>query len=143
MAKRGRKPVITLKTFNKILEQMYNGKALNKVLRDDGMPSRSGFYKWLNNQEPKIADMYALAKEAQADYWIDECLEIADDGKNDTYTDDDGQVRTDYDVVHRSRLRVDTRKWIAGRFDKRLQDGGAPRKPETITIVVAPKPADD
>jgi len=39
-------------------------------------------------------------------------LEVADDGRNDTYTDEDGNIRTDHDVIARSRLRVDTRKWL-------------------------------
>lgn len=53
----------------------------------------------------------ALAKRAM---WLAEDIEdIADDGTNDTYVNDDGKVCTDHDVLARSRLRVDTRKWIA------------------------------
>jgi hypothetical protein len=37
---------------------------------------------------------------------------LRDDGTNDTYTDEDGNTRTDHDVIARSRLRVDTRKWL-------------------------------
>ena len=43
-------------------------------------------------------------------------LAIADDGLNDNYTDDDGNERTLADVIQRSKLRVDTRKWIASKL---------------------------
>lgn len=42
----------------------------------------------------------------------DELLEISDDGLNDRMVDDDGNERIDYDHIARSRLRVDTRKWL-------------------------------
>lgn len=44
----------------------------------------------------------------------DGILEIADDGRNDTYLLDEetGERGTDHDVIARSRLRVDTRKWL-------------------------------
>lgn len=40
-------------------------------------------------------------------------MEISDDGSNDTYIDPDtGQERTNHEIVARSRLRTDTRKWM-------------------------------
>lgn len=50
----------------------------------------------------------------QAELLADELLSIADDGRNDTYEVTEGEeksIRTDHDVINRSRLRVDTRKW--------------------------------
>ncbi len=48
--------------------------------------------------------------------WADEALEIADDGSNDWMKrqGEDGEVHVIYDHEHiqRSRLRVDTRKWL-------------------------------
>lgn len=46
----------------------------------------------------------------------EEILEIADNGENDTYIDEHGNKRTDHDVVARSRLRVDARKWLASKM---------------------------
>lgn len=42
----------------------------------------------------------------------DELVEIADDGTNDTYEDDEGKVKTNYDVLGRSKLRSDVRQWL-------------------------------
>ena len=35
---------------------------------------------------------------------------------NDTYMDADGNVKTDNEVIQRSKLRVDTRKWLASKM---------------------------
>jgi hypothetical protein len=51
---------------------------------------------------------------------FDELLEIADDGTNDTYEDVDGNPRTDHDVIARSKLRVDTRKWYLAKSMPKL-----------------------
>lgn len=56
------------------------------------------------------------AREAQADLLAEQILQIADDGTNDTQTDDEGRVRVDQDVIARSRLRVDARKWLASKM---------------------------
>lgn len=63
-----------------------------------------------------FAKLYARAKEMQAEMLAEEILQIADDGSNDTYTDEDGNEKTDHDVIARSRLRVDSRKWIASKL---------------------------
>jgi hypothetical protein len=41
----------------------------------------------------------------------DQLLDIANDGRNDTQVDDDGNEFVNRDVVARSRLRIDTAKW--------------------------------
>lgn len=63
--------------------------------------------------------MYARAREDQADTLADEIVEIADDGTNDTYLNSDGIALTNQDVIARSKLRVDARKWIAAKLKPR------------------------
>lgn len=70
---------------------------------------------WLDEDEARC-DQYARARQARADKLAEEILAISDDGSNDTYVDDDGKPRTDHDVVARSRLRVDSRKWLASKM---------------------------
>ncbi len=52
----------------------------------------------------------------QADALFDEALEIADDVSGDWSTDKDGKKVLDHENIQRSRLRVDTRKWAAGKM---------------------------
>lgn len=67
-----------------------------------------------------FAPLYARAKMVQADFMVEELVEIADDTSRDTLirTNKDGE---EYEVcntewLNRSRLRVDTRKWIAAKL---------------------------
>ncbi len=74
----------------------------------------------------------------QADALFDEALEIADDAAADWATDKDGKKTLNHEHVQRSRLRVDTRKWAAGklapkRYGDKLQhtgEGGGPIRTE-------------
>jgi len=72
---------------------------------------------WLENPaHPDRASQYARARERRADKLVEQIIEIADDGRNDTYIDENGKKKTDFDVVARSRLRVDSRKWFASKL---------------------------
>lgn len=98
-----------------ICEALAEGHSLRSICAEDGMPSKANVFRWLTvNKE--FADQYTRAREAQADCLFDDILSIADDGRNDSYTDDEGRVRTDFDVIARSKLRVDARKWMAGKL---------------------------
>lgn len=79
------------------------------------MPAKSTVFKWLAGNKG-FADQYARAREVQAETMAEDILSIADDGSNDTYKDDEGHPRTDQDVIARSRLRVDARKWLASKL---------------------------
>lgn len=71
---------------------------------------------WLDGSRPEFSEQYARAREAQADKLAEEALQIADDGRSDTCVDGDGNVKTDTEVIQRSKLRVDTRKWLASKM---------------------------
>jgi len=59
---------------------------------------------------------YAKAKLAQADILAEECVDIADDSSNDTITTQDGREVFNSEFAARSRLRIDTRKWLASKL---------------------------
>jgi len=76
----------------------------------------------------------------------EEILEIADDGINDTYETEDGKEKVNQDVINRSRLRVDTRKWLMSKlapkkFGERVEqfisgpDGGPIQAAITVEFV--------
>lgn len=100
---------------NEICSRLVDGKSLKKICEMEDMPSKATVFKWLSENEV-FSDKYARARESQADTLADEIIDIADDGENDTYEDDEGNVRTNQDVIARSRLRVDARKWIASKL---------------------------
>ncbi|MBV5333021.1 terminase small subunit protein, partial [bacterium] len=55
---------------------------------------------------------YTRAIQIRAIGWAEEIIEISDDGSQDTYIDNNGNERTNNEVVARSRLRTDSRKWM-------------------------------
>ncbi len=67
--------------------------------------------------------------------------DIADDGSNDFTKDKDGKAVVDHEHIQRSRLRIDTRKWIASkllpkRYGDKLQHtgpGGGPVKVKDVS----------
>nr|WP_316214145.1 terminase small subunit protein [Bradyrhizobium sp. SZCCHNR2032] len=120
---------------------MSEGESLRSICRDDSMPDKSTVFRWLA-AHAEFRDQYARAREARTDAMAEEILEISDDGSNDTY-EVDGREVTNQDVIARSRLRVDTRKWLMARmapkkYGDRLEQvlTGDPEKPvETITRI--------
>lgn len=105
------------------------------------MPDRSTVHLWVVEDREGFSRQYANARQAQALRWADEILEIADDGTNDTYETDEGE-RVDSDVIQRSRLRVDTRKWLLSKVLPKvygdrtaLEVSGPDGKPIELTAV--------
>lgn len=99
--------------FEYICLEIEKGKALRRVC-----PQFMGlekFYLLLNKSEDKTK-RYARACEIRADNIFDDILSIADDNSRDTYTDANGVERTDNDVIQRSRLMVDARKWVLSKM---------------------------
>ena len=99
------------------------------------MPDKATVLRWLADREKaEFRDQYAHARAMQADRLFDEAIEIADDASADWVETDDGKKVLNHEHVQRSRLRVDTRKWAAGklapkRYGDKLQhtgDGGGP-----------------
>lgn len=102
--------------FNYVCKEIEKGKALRNVLKDDNMPSTSTFYEWLDIY-PEKAKQYARATEVRAEAIFDDILSIADENANDTYVNDQGIEVTNNDVIQRSRLRIDARKWVLAKLN--------------------------
>ncbi len=116
----GRPSDYTQEIADLICERIADGESLRTICDDQGMPSRTTVFKWLSRFN-EFADQYARAREAQADTLFDEILTIADDGRNDWMekTNKDGEVIGEVfnkEAVQRSSLRVEARKWMAGKL---------------------------
>lgn len=112
-----RESSFTQEIADKICELIAEGESLRAICSQEGMPNKGTVLRWLADDERKaFRDQYTRAREAQADALFEEILEIADERANDTFTDENGNERTNHEVVARSRLRVDARKWMAGKL---------------------------
>jgi hypothetical protein len=102
------------------------------------------FFKWLADPEKKeLLVRYTLAKEVQAEMLIEELLEIADESDNDTLITESG-AKANNEWINRSRLRVDTRKWIASKLlPKKYGDKLGIDLSSTEIVVIPPKTSND
>lgn len=82
-------------------------------------PNKSNIYKWCFEHK-EFRDQYARAKALQSEWLVEEALEIAYDGSEDTIIDEKGRIRMDSEWVQRSRLKVDTIKWFASKLAPRI-----------------------
>lgn len=98
-----------------ICDRIAGGESLRKICESEEIPSTVTILKWLSKY-PEFVTQYAHARELQAEHMAEEILEIADEARLDTFTDDDGRVITNQEVIARSRLRVDARKWLASKL---------------------------
>jgi hypothetical protein len=94
--------------------------SLNRIVKrlqkeHDGFPSIPTIFKWLRDNE-EFAKSYARVKDDQMDLLAEEMLDIADDDSLDVAFSEDGKPFVDKEHINRSRLRVDTRKWIASKL---------------------------
>lgn len=106
------------KIADKICTKLMTGQSLRSICRDERMPALSTVFRWLT-LHPEFSDQYARAREVQADTLFDDVLEIADDSRND-WMEQNGDEAVGYKLngehVQRARLRIDTRKWMAGKL---------------------------
>ncbi len=115
----GRPSIYSQELADSICEQLALGNSMRTVCAADDMPAMSSVFKWLRENEG-FSEQYARAKQESADYMAEELLEIADDGTNDWMERErpDGStfVALNNEHVQRSRLRVDTRKWLMSKM---------------------------
>jgi hypothetical protein len=103
--------------IDKVLSLVAQGYSVAKATKEDGTCSEATFYNWLNDDEDgKKLERYTRAREDRAEHHFEEMLEIADDGSNDFMTREDGREVVDQEHIQRSRLRIETRKWMLGKM---------------------------
>jgi len=147
--KMGRPTKYTKQIIDEILHRIVAGESLNRILKDERLPSMSTVFNWLTDEsKPEFLDKYNKAKELQAEYYADELIDIADDASADfvektLLTGEVVQV-ANTEHIQRSRLRVDTRKWVASKLlpkrygDKQVVDvntGSAEQLKEMMRLV--------
>ncbi len=82
-------------------------------------PCPDTIFRW-RKEMLNFSDLYARAKQMQVEVFVDEIIEIADDSSKDYTVNDQGKTVVDHEHIQRSRVRIDTRKWIAGKLAPRI-----------------------
>ncbi len=109
--------------------RLLDGESLRSICTDDAMPARSTVLYWLAGAWPEgdprreFLGQYARAREAQAELYADDIIEIADSA--------------DEDKINSARLKIDARKWVVTRLlpryaKKVVHEGG--EKPVAVAV---------
>jgi len=102
----------------RICARIAAGESVRTICRDEDMPGASTVFLWLSKHEGFV-EQYARAREAQADAIMEDILDIADDATNDWMErrgEEDAGWALNGEHIQRSKLRVDARKWMAGKL---------------------------
>jgi len=90
-----------------ICEGIASGLSLVKICKADDMPEVRSVYRWRRLHD-EFSQNYARSREDAADVFVQEIMEIAD--------------AAEVEDVQVAKLRVDTRKWTAARFNRAYQE---------------------
>lgn len=112
-----RPSLLTPGTRAEILARLAAGQTLLRICRDAHMPDRTTVVKWVSSDRDGFAAEYRAAREHGYEVMAEELLDIADDGRNDYLLDPEtGKQVWNGEHPFRSRLRLDTRKWILAKM---------------------------
>jgi hypothetical protein len=116
LSEQGRPSTYSTDLATEICRLLAEGQTLREVCRNEALPAESTVRGWALDDREGFSAQYTRAREIGYLAMADELLEVADDGKNDWMErqGDEGQSSwvLNGEHVQRSRLRVDTRKWM-------------------------------
>lgn len=102
--------------FDEILNELsFSDKGVYKICREKDLNPKV-FFDWIKENQI-LSNKYARAKEMQADFLAEQILDISDSTSNDTKINDlTGAESANHEWISRSKLRVDSRKWLASKL---------------------------
>lgn len=140
--KTGRPTTYTKEKSDRVLGFLETGMTLRQATRQPDTPPFRTFLDWVRDDRDGLSARYARAREIGYQLMADEILDVADDGSND-WMRSNKPNNPGYDLngehFQRSRLRVDTRKWLLAKalpkiYGDKLAIGGADDLPPIKTI---------
>lgn len=148
--RRGRPTKCTPAVAKAICKMLATGMSIREIGRRPGMPSATQIAAWGHDPSHPFSERFARARETGFVLMAGDLVEISDDGRNDWMIrrDKDGESsgwRENGEAMARSRLRVDTRKWILSKMLPKVYGekasvehsgpGGAPIEIETVSKI--------
>ena len=138
--KMGRPSIYNESLALEICNRLSSGESLRSICRDEGMPSQTQVYVWLNAKKD-FAEQYARAREEQAETHADQIVDIADETPQTMEVKDkDGNVvdiKLDSAYIAWQKQRIDARKWNASKqrpkkYGDRVTHGGDDESPVVV-----------
>ena len=122
--KMGRPSIYSPELASDICMRLAIGESLVQICKENKMPGYRTVMEWLFLPHPEgdprcdFPQMYARAREVQAETYADQMVVIADDvdGMDVLYDMDGHPVAANNVRIQRHKLRVDSRKWIVSKL---------------------------
>jgi len=113
-----------VKILDEIFRRIEDGESNRKICSgSDGMPSYDLFKKWMR-ENPDLITQYAHSKQLSAEAFEEKAIATAEDDTDDIIFVEcetkDGITSKrviNHEAINRSRLKVDTYKWVASKRD--------------------------
>lgn len=149
----GRPSSYTQELSDRICQRLSEGVSLRTVCLADDMPDAATIFRWLRiNKE--FREQYEAAKQESTDAMAEDIQDIADNGTNDYIEKErpDGTMVEVFNSEHvqRSRLRIDTRKWLMAKMKPKkyadkldLTTGGEKIEPTGPVLKMTPQQIDE
>jgi len=128
MAKVGRPTKYNQKIDEEICTRLATGESLRHICIDNHIPHIATIMTWVFGKvqgSEEFHEHYEAARKMQAELMADELNDISDNGSNDWMENNDPDnpgYKTNGEAIQRSRLRVDTRKWVASKLLSKYKD---------------------
>lgn len=104
-----------------VVQNIANGATLTATCSMPGFPTPWVLRRWCG-ERPDFAEALNMAQEVRAAVLVDQAQDIADDASNDyiMVLRPDGRYEevVNHANVQRSKLKVEVRKWVAGRLHR-------------------------
>lgn len=108
-----------------ILDRIGDGESLSHICRDEGMPNKRTFLRWVTDK-PEVQKLYTEALKLREEVYFDQIVDIVDTCRDPA----------------KARLQADSRKWVLARMnpkkygDKMTQElTGADGGPMVVEIM--------
>jgi|SRR5687767_406597 len=146
--KTGRPTEYTTELAIEFCNRLIRSASVAEVCRADDMPDRSTIFLWkLQNKGGDFLDLYEQAQKVRLEGWADDIVDIGDNPKPLWAKNDKGEdyIFT-YEDVNRSKLRVDSRKWLLAKLNSKVfgdkvgEDENKGNKPITVNIYKGDNP---
>jgi hypothetical protein len=101
-----------------ILTRLADGETLRAICKSDHLPSDREVRRWGRDEPDGFAKDYRVARDLGLESWADQIIEEAFDSSEDRLGTDKktGRPIWDNENVQRSRLKVDSLKWLLSKL---------------------------
>jgi hypothetical protein len=112
----GRPSTFADEIFDQICDRLADGQTLSQICRDPQMPDRETVKRWTRNDDGRRRQ-YDMARQDGMDALADTIVDISWDTSNDTTTTERGTAVANHEWIARSRLKVDTIKFLMSKIN--------------------------